>query len=88
MSDKRLEFKNINPPKWILKLKAGRYYIDELMELTGLANSSISVTLKRYGAKVQKELCHTNLVRNVFIWDGYNPDYRYKEHIKKIKNLA
>jgi hypothetical protein len=83
---RKLSFKNVKPPQWIVDLKPGKYYITDLIEITGFTSAAIAYTLKKYGVTIKKEPCPPNLYRNLFIWKGYDENYRLRVFKKQQKN--
>ena len=66
--------------KWIKERPPGEYDIKQLKKFSGVhCHSSIKHTMLRYGATIIHILCiHSNLLKNVFQWKGY-------QDIKRIK---
>lgn len=65
--------RNVPAPEWIKNLPPGTYDSKQLIAATGMYISSMQKLLIKYGATMIKEPCHTNLMKSVFIWEGYKP---------------
>ncbi len=63
--------RNTPVPEWIKNLPPGRYDSKQLVAETGMYVSNMRNMLIKYGATMVKEPCHTNLMKSVFIWEGY-----------------